>query len=265
MCMTLLTHCSPHQDTALVMDQLVHLSQGPSYLEELNISDQFPTNPACVSEELWCNLHKLPLDPKYFRQVVQSMYSSPNFWERLQQAHDESSDINGLPWRKGGDDDPITLNDFILWSCINWEGVVQMLHKEASVLLQSTSAPTLADILSRTSGQSGEPLADVLSRTSGQSGEPLADVLSRTSGQSGEPVLFLSEEESVVSDTNLHNLEEELRTQLQVKLNILSTLLLGSLVPRPCVFIACSMKFAQNHHCDLWWPLSPLHRVLAHL
>lgn len=250
MCMTLLTHCRPHRDTALVMDQLVYLLQGPSYLEELDMSDQFPTNPACVSEELWCKLHKLPLDPKYFRQVVQSMYSSPNFWERLQQAHDESSDINGLPWRKGGDDDPITLNDFILWSCINWEGVVQMLHKEASVLLQSTSAPTLADILSRTSGQSGEPLADVLSRMS---------------GQSGEPVLFLSEEESVVSDTNLHNLEEELRTQLQVKLNILSTLLLGSLVPRPCVFIACSMKFAQNHHCDLWRPLSMLNRAVAHL
>ena len=250
MCMTLLTHCSPHQDTALVMDQLVHLLQGPSYLEELNISDQFPTNPACVSEELWCNLHKLPLDTNYFRQVVQSMYSSPNFWEHLQQAHDESSDINSLPWRKEGDDDPITLNDFILWSCINWEAVVQMLHKEASVLLQSTSAPTLADILSRTSGQSGEPLADVLSRTS---------------GQSGEPVLFLSEEESVVSDTNVHNLEEELRTQLQVKLNILSTLLLGSLIPRPCVFIACSMKFTQNHHCDLWRPLSPLNRAVAHL
>ena len=196
MCMTLLTHCSPHQDTALVMEQLLYLSQGPSYQEELDISNQLPTNPACVSEELWCNLHKLPLGPEYFRQVVQSMYSSPNFWEHLQQARNESSDINSLPWRKGGDDNPITLNDFILWSCINWEGVVHMLWEEASVLLQSTSAPTLADILSR------------------------------TSGQSGDPVLFLSEEESVVSDTNLYNLEEELRTQLQVKLNILSTLLL---------------------------------------
>lgn len=195
MCMTLLTHCSPHQDTALVMEQLLYLSQGPSYQEELDISDQLPTNPACVSEELWCNLHNQPLGTEYFRQVVQSMHSSPNFWEHLQQAH-ESSDINSLPWRKGGDDDPITLNDFILWSCINWEGVVHILLEEASVLLQSTSAPTLADILSR------------------------------TSGQSGDPVLFLSEEESVVSDTNLHNLEEELRTQLQVKLNILSTLLL---------------------------------------
>ena len=229
MCMTLLVHCRPHQDTALVMDQLLYLSQGLSYLEELDISDQLPTNPACVSKELWCKLHKLPVDREYFRQVVQSMHSSPNFWERLQQAHDESSDINVFPWRKGeGDDNPITLNDFILWSCINWEAVVQLLHKEASVLLQSTSAPTLADILNRTSGQSGEPM------------------------------LFLSEEESVVSDTNFYNLEEELRTQLQVKQ-------LGSLVPRPCAFVACSTKFAQKHHCDLWGPLSMLNRALAHL
>ena len=188
MCITLLACCRPHQDTVLVMDQLLYLLQGRSYLEELDISDQLPANPACVSEELWRNLHKLPLDTKYFRQVVQSMHSMPNFWERLQQAHNESININGLPWRKGeGDDNPITLNDFILWSCINWEAVIQMLWEEASVLLQSTSAPTLADILSR------------------------------TPGQSGEPVLFLSEEESVVSDTNLYNLEEELRTQLQVK------------------------------------------------
>ena len=188
MCLVLLAHCSPHHDTELVMDQLVYLSQGSSYLEELNISNQLPPNPACVSEELWRNLHKLPLDSEYFRQVVQSMHSTPTFWEQLQHARGEGSDINALPWRKGRDDDnPITLNDLVLWCCIDQDAVVQTLQREASVLLQSTSAPTLADILTRP-----------------------------VSGRRGEPMLFLSEEESVVSETNLYNLEEELRSQLQV-------------------------------------------------
>ena len=191
MCLVLLAHCSLHHDTELVMDRLLYLSsQGSSYLEELNISNQLPPNPACVSEELWCNLHKLPLDSEYSRQVVQSVYSTPNFWEQLQHARGEGSDINALPWRKGGDDDnPITLNDLVLWSCIDQDTLVQTLQREASVLLQSTSAPTLTDILTRPS---------------------------TVSGQRGEPVLFLSEEESVVSETNFYNLEEELRSQLQV-------------------------------------------------
>lgn len=189
MCLVLLAHCSPHHDTEL--DQLLYLSsQGSSYLEELDVSNQLPPNPACVSEELWHNLHKLPFNSKYFRQVVQSMHSTPNFWEQLQHARGEGSDINALPWRKGGDDDnPITLNDLVLWCCINQDTVVQTLQREASVLLQSTSAPTLTDILTRPS---------------------------TVSGQRGEPVLFLSEEESVVSETNFYNLEEELRSQLQV-------------------------------------------------
>ena len=186
MCLVLLAHCSPHHDTEL--DQLLCLSQGSSYLEELDVSNQLPPNPVCVSEELWRNLHKLPFDSEYFRQVVQSMHSTPNFWEQLQHARGEGSNINALPWRKGGDDDnPITLNDLVLWSCINQDAVVQTLQSEASVLLQSTSAPTLTDILTRP-----------------------------VSGRRGEPVLFLSEEDSVVSETNFYNLEEELRSQLQV-------------------------------------------------
>ena len=191
MCLVLLARCRPHNDTPLVMDQLLYLSQGSSYLEELDVSNQLPPNPTCVSEELWHNLHKLPLNTEYFRQVVQSMDSTPNFWEQLQHTRGEGSDINTLPWRKGEDDDnPITLNDFVLWSCVDQDAVVHTLQREASVLLRSTSAPTLTDILTTPS---------------------------TVSGQSGQPILFLSEEESIVSETNLCNLEEELRSQLQVK------------------------------------------------
>ena len=172
------------------MDQLLYLSQGQSYLQELDISNQFPPNPSCVPEELWHNLHTLPLHVEYFRKVIRSTHNNPQFWEELQQSHGEVFNFEAFPWREGeGDNNPITLNDFVLLCCINQEAVVTVLQKETSTLVDSTSVPTLAGILSPAASQ-----------------------------QRKRPILFLSEERSGISSMNLYHLEAELKSQLQVKI-----------------------------------------------
>lgn len=190
MSLVLLAHCRPHCDTALLMDQLLYISQSQSYLQELEDSNQLPLNPGCVPDELWHHLHKLPLDVEYFRKVIRSTQDSPKFWEELQHSREEVANFGAFPWRKGeAYNNPITLNDFVLLCCINQEAVVRMIQKEASTLVESVSIPTLASILSPAASQ-----------------------------QRKEPILFLNEGRNCIANTNLYHLEAELRNQLQVNL-----------------------------------------------
>ncbi len=175
-----LSHCHLPDDPSTTTDQLCYISQGDSCLQGLELSDSPPPAPAGVSEELWSALYRAPLSTAYFSEVIQSIHSSQEFWQGLQTQG--RADVATFPWRQN-DSKPVTLDDWVFLRCLNEKEAMESLQLEVSVLTGSTSIPLLSEV-------------------------------SLTAKCA--PVVFLHDEESLVSQANLLRLESDLKEALQV-------------------------------------------------
>ena len=175
---TLLTHSDPHTSPPLTLKQLLYLTQEEGYLGDSSSGEELPPPLANITEELWKRLHHLPLTTKYFTAVVESLHTSPSFWERAVKQEVES--VDDLPWRDSGK--PITLNDFVFLNLISRDKVVLMLQQETASLVNGITVPVLDDVC----------------------------------GSKGKPLLFLHDERSAISQANLWQLESELKRVYQV-------------------------------------------------
>ena len=131
-------------DPVLFIEQLLYLTQGSPYLNELHVS-ALPPHPLCMSAELWCSLHKLPLPPAYFSQVMEAVHTSPRYWEGL--ADSNTPSVSAFPWKAGGD---VCLSDLVLLNCLCVEAGEQALKELYSALPPAVEGGrTLEQLLSK--------------------------------------------------------------------------------------------------------------------
>ena len=187
--MVLLSESKPnHNSSLLLVEQLLYLAHGESYLQELDITleDERPPSPSYVSHDLWQSLHKIPLSTEYFSVVIKSIHDNPEFWTSLNETR-ETQDLPTLPWRVNDDSSPSDagLDEYVLQNCLCPEIVRDKLLSMAGQLVESIEVPELSEIIE--------------------------------SNEKSRPLLLLHSKESLVSQANLVELEDELKKCLPVR------------------------------------------------
>lgn len=189
-----LSHPAP-SNVLLLMDQLEYLSQSQSYLEEAELSVDLPPNPTCITVELWQTLHKLPLPIEYFRPLVNSTHTHPEFWEGLSTEH-KHLQVTDFPWhsnevnpsvagQEGVDPSLTGLEDHVVLRCISEESSMRALSELVTSLVDCVGVVEL-----REACESGL--------------------------RSKRPLLFYYDQQSQVSQINHSNLETTLKAALKV-------------------------------------------------
>ena len=193
----LLSQCDLAQSNSLLLvEQVLYLSQGDSYIQELNISEEPPASPSSVPLHFWHSLHKVPLSVEYFSKVVKSIHDDTDFWEKMTHAHleEDSSqteketnvlDLSKFPWQAEKSDSPHCLDDYVLLMCINPKVAHENLLSLVPPLMESVSVPLLSVVLKRESNTT-------------------------------TPLLLVHNESCPISQSNMLHLESELRTIHQV-------------------------------------------------
>ena len=194
-CMSLLTLSrSSLTNSLLLVEQLLYIAQGDSYLQELDVTleDEHPPSPSCVPHELWQTLHKIPLSTEYFSVMIKSIHDDTKFWESLitpERAVD-SCELPKFPWKKDSDGSNLSLqttgpDEYVLLKCMCPHIVSDSLLTLANRLVDSVQIPELKEIVQN--------------------------------GDSSYPLLLLHDRESPVSQANVLELESELKNSLPVR------------------------------------------------
>ena len=194
--MVLLSQCRPvtsPSNSLLLVEQLLYLAHRDGYLQDLDTSlgNELPSAPACITQELWQALHKIPLSAEYFAVVIRSMYDHPEYWESLP-ASDKLAELQGLPpfpWKLAGSNissppQTSSLDEYVLLNCLCPEIVQDKLLALARPLVDSVNVQRLVNII--------------------------------TGAETFYPLLLVHSMDSTVSQANKMELESELKQCLQV-------------------------------------------------
>ena len=136
------------------MEQLLYLTHGESYLQELDftLEDERPPSPACISQDVWRALHKIPLSTEYFSVVIKSIHDDAAFWESLT-APDKMADLQEelpeFPWKTSDFSPPLPtgLDECVLLNCLCPQVVASKLLATAGKVVDSTDVPELREIV----------------------------------------------------------------------------------------------------------------------
>lgn len=182
--LTLLTSFPHHHPPSLITEQLTCLAEGDSYLQEAaGLLPTLPSRPLSLTQELWAHLHALPLSAPYFSQVISSTHTHTDFWAGLKQER-EWNPIK-FPWQQD-DGRSFCLDDLVLLSCVHHPAVLGVVGREVSTLNGATRPPLVSELLTIPEGAKRKPL------------------------------LLLHNENQLVSEVNLSQLQEELRSTVGV-------------------------------------------------
>ena len=191
-----LSQCHPitSSNSLLLVEQLLYLAQGASYLQDLDttLENEFPSTPTCVSQDVWRLLHKIPLSTDYFSVVIRSIHDNPEFWESLAPtAADNLTELKELPpfpWKLTDLNNLLaqtsSLDEYVLLKCLYPLIVDDKLLALARPLVDSVKVPELREII--------------------------------TGAEGSYPLLLVHSRESPVSQANEMELESELRKCLPV-------------------------------------------------
>ena len=193
--MAILSQCHPitSSNSLLLVEQLLYLSQGPSYLQDLDTSleNEHQSIPACISQELWRLLHKIPLSAEYFSVVISSIHDNPEFWESLGPVIGDNltelKELPPFPWKLGNNLSSAhgsSLDEYVLLNCLRPQLVQDKLLALARPLVDSVEVPELREIIAGAEGS--------------------------------YPLLLVHSRESVVSQANEMELESQLKKCLPV-------------------------------------------------
>jgi hypothetical protein len=159
--MVLLSQCHPitSSNSLLLVEQLLYLSQGDSYLQDLvtTLENEDPSIPACVSQDLWRLLHKIPLSMEYFSVVISSIHANPEFWESLASVISDNltelKELPPFPWKLKDDSNNLSaqaassLDEYVLLNCLRPQMVHDKLLALAKPLVDSVKVPELREII----------------------------------------------------------------------------------------------------------------------
>ena len=195
--MVVLSQCHPitSSNSLLLVEQLLYLTQGASYLQDLDttLENERPSTPTCISQDLWRLLHKIPLSTEYFSLVIRSIHDNPEFWKSLAPTagDDNLTELKKLPpfpWKLTDSNNlsPQTsnLDEYVLLNCLYPQIIHNKLLALARPLVDSVKVPELREII--------------------------------TGAESSYPLLLVHSRESLVSQANEMELENELKKCLPV-------------------------------------------------
>ena len=174
--MVVLSQCHPVTsfNSLLLVEQLLYLAQGASYLQDLDttLENERPSTPSCISQDLWQLLHKIPLSTEYFSVVIRSIHDNPEFWKSLAPtASDNLTELKELPhfpWKLADSNNVSaqisSLDEYVLLNCLHPQIVHDELLALARPLVDSVKVPELREII--TGAEGPYPLLLVHSRGS---------------------------------------------------------------------------------------------------
>ena len=185
--LSLLPSIPLHHSPSLLIEQLIYLVQGHSYLCEATPSlPCLPSCPSCVPQELWTHLHTIPLSTVYFPCVVSSAHNDRDteFWEGLKQGKGQI--IEDFPWK-------VDRKELLLLNLIHEPSVLPTVSRNTARLASSVKALSLSELLTTSDREKRNPL------------------------------LLLHNENQIVCEYNLFCLQKELQNIIGVSTHLLLT------------------------------------------